>query len=69
MSRIGDTVIPLRTETVHNVLPAESLNNLFKDVDTLPQNPGMAENNYNSGHQDSYCSESVGLTGPTSNKL
>ena len=69
MSGIGDIVIPLRTETIHNVLPAESLNNLFKDIDKLPQNPGMAENNYNSGHQDSYCSESVGLTGPTSNKL
>ena len=69
MSGIGDIVIPLRTETIHNVLPAESLNNLFKKIDKLPQNPGLAENNYNSGHQDSYCSESVGLTGPTSNKL
>jgi hypothetical protein len=69
MSGIGDTVIPLRTETVHNVLPAVSLNNLFKDVKELPHNPGLAENNYNSGHQDSYCSESVGLTGPNSNKL
>ena len=61
-------MLPLRTETIHNVLPAKSLNNLFKDI-TLPQNPGLADNNYNSGHQDSYCSESVGLTGPNSDKL
>lgn len=66
--RPGDTVTPLRTETVHNVLPAWSLNNLFGGI-TLPQNPGMADNNYNNGHQDSYCSESVGLTGPNSDKL
>ena len=45
-----------------------SLNNLFAGTQ-LPQNPGLTENNYNSAHQDSYCSESVGLTGPVSGKL
>ena len=64
----GDTVTPLRTETLHHVLPAQSLKNLYSGI-KLPQNPGLAENNYNSGHQDSYCSESVGLTGPDSDKL
>ena len=68
----GDTVTPLRTETLHSVIPrkqqAKSLNNLFGGI-TIPQNPGLAENNWNSGHQDSYCSESVGLTGPNSDKL
>lgn len=69
MSGIGDRVIPLRTETIHNVLPATSLNNKFKNTESLPQNPGLADNNYNNGHQDSYCSESVWLTGPNSDKL
>ena len=68
MAKFGDKVIPLRTETLHDVLPAKSLNNLFAGI-TLPQNPGLADNNYNSGHQDSYCSESVGLTGPNLDKL
>ena len=58
----------VQTESEHDVLPARSLNNLFAGTQ-LPQNPGLAENNYNSGHQDSYCSESVGLTGPVSGKL
>ena len=57
-----------RTETIHHVKSAVSTNNKFAGI-TLPQNPGMATNNFNSGHQDSYCSESVGLTGPTSKTL
>ena len=64
----GDTVTPLRTEQVHNVKPAQSLENHFSDID-LPHNPGLGANNWNSGHQDSYCSESVKLTGPTGTKL
>jgi len=58
----------LRTEQLYNVMPAQSLNNLFSGI-TIPQNPGLAVNDWNSGHQDSYCSESVGLTGPTGKKL
>ena len=57
-----------RTETIFNVEPAVSAKNIYAGI-TIPQNPGMGENNYSSGHQDSYCSESVGLTGPTSKKL
>ena len=64
----GDTVTPLRTEQVHNVEPAQSLQNRFSDI-CIPHNPGLAENNWNSGHQDSYCSESVKLAGPTGKKL
>lgn len=64
----GDTVTPLRTEQVHNVKPAQSLQNLFSNI-SIPQNPGLAANNWNSGHQDSYCTESVKLTGPTGKKL
>ena len=66
----GDTVTDLRVEQLYNVMPAVSLKNRFADVDiSIPQNPGLAENNWNSGHQDSYCSESVDLTGPTGKKL
>ena len=64
----GNEVIHQSSTTVHSVLPAVSLKNVFAGI-TLPQNPGLAENNYSNAHQDSYCSESVGLTGPTSNKL
>lgn len=59
---------PIRTEQLHYVKPAQSLNNRFRGI-TIPQNPGLAENNWNNGHQDSYCSESVKLTGPTGKKL
>ena len=63
-----DIVKLLRTEQLYNVMPAQSLENLFSGI-TVPQHPGLAVNNWNSGHQDSYCSESVGLTGPTGKKL
>ena len=64
----GDTVTPLRIEQVHHVKPAKSLQNLFSGI-AIPQNPGLAKNNWNSGHQDSYCSESVKLHGPTGENL
>lgn len=64
----GDTVTPLRTEQLYTVMPAQSLQNLFGGI-TIPQNPGLAKNNWSSAHQDSYCSESVKLTGPTGKKL
>ena len=63
-----DIVKLLRTEQLYNVMPAQSLENLFSGI-TVPQHPGLAVNNWNSGHQDSYCSESVGLTGPTGKNL
>ncbi len=63
-----DHITELRREEIHTVLPGQSLNNLFAGIE-LPQNPGMAPNNWNSAHQDSYCSESVGLAGPVSRKL
>ena len=51
------------SETIYRVTPATSPYNVFSDI-TIPQNPGLADNNWNGGHQDSYCSESVGLSGP-----
>jgi hypothetical protein len=63
-----DFSIPLRTEELFTVKEAGSINNIFCKID-IPQNPGLAENNWNSGHQDSYCSESVKLKGPTGKKL
>ena len=57
-----------RREEIHTAKPAQSLNNLYRGI-TMPQNPGLAENNWGSPHQDSYCSESVGLDGPLSKKL
>ena len=63
-----DLASPLLTEQLYNVKPAASLCNDFADT-TIPQNPGLAENNWSGSHQDSYCSESVSLEGPTSDKL
>ena len=57
-----------RSEELYTVKPAQSLNNLYQGI-TVPQNPSLAENNWGSPHQDSYCSESVGLNGPISKKL
>ncbi len=51
------------------VMPATSPNNQFAEIPPLPQNPGLGPNNYSSPHQDSWCSESVGLSGPTSKYL
>ena len=65
---MADIVFPERSETLHTVKPAGSLNNEFAGI-TFPQNPGLEENNWSSAHQDSYCSESVGLKGPKSNRL
>ena len=61
-------VIQLRTETRHKVMPAVSLNNVYADLD-LPQHPQLAENNWSNAHQDAQCTESVKLTGPTSDTL
>lgn len=57
-----------RSETVLTLMKAKSLNNLYAGID-IPQNPGLAKNNWNGGHQDSYSSDSVGLTGPVTKKL
>ena len=65
---MADTVLSLRTEKVYKVKPAVSLVNTFARI-TLPQNPGLAPNNWSGSHQDSYCSESMGLWGPTSDNL
>ena len=65
---MADTVLSLRTEKVYKVKPAVSLVNTFARI-TLPRNPGLAPNNWSGSHQDSYCSESVGLWGPTSDNL
>ncbi len=64
-----DQVVNWRSEEIHTVMSGpdgfnRSLNNLYGGV-TMPQNPGLGENNWSSPHQDSYCSESVGLHGPT----
>jgi len=65
---IFDIVGEWRSENIYDVEPAQSIKNLFKHA-KIPQHPYMAENNWNSGHQDSWCSESVGLFGPDSGKL
>ena len=65
---MADTVLPLRTEKVYKVKSAVSLVNTFAGI-TIPQHPGLALNNWSGAHQDCYCSESVGLTGPTSDSL
>ena len=61
-------VIQLRTETRHKVMPAVSLNNVYAGL-TFPQHPHLADNNWSNAHQDAQCTESVGLTGPTSDTL
>jgi len=58
----------LSSEKLFIVKEAVSSNNLFKDI-TIPHNPNMADNNFSGSHQDSYCSESVSLTGPVGTKL
>ncbi len=57
-----------RSETTVQVFPAVSQRNLFAGV-TLPQHPFMADSNWNSAHQDSYCTDSVGLSGPSGSTL
>jgi len=56
------------SEEIYTVMSAQSLNNLYQGI-LLPHNPGLADNNWGSPHQDSYCSESVSLHGPISGKL
>lgn len=63
-----DLVIPLKTEKQFNVPEAVSVNNKFKGYQ-IPQNPWMAPNDFGSPHQDSWCSESVSMDGPTKDKL
>ncbi|MDJ0904322.1 MAG: hypothetical protein QNJ55_36630 [Xenococcus sp. MO_188.B8] len=46
----------------------KSIKNIFSNL-SVPRNPGLGPNNWSSPHQDSYCTESVGLCGPTSEKL
>ena len=57
-----------RSEKLYKVKRAASTNNQFAGI-KLPQNPQLAPNNWNGSHQDSYCSESVDLDGPTSSQL
>lgn len=63
-----DHVVPFRTEQIYHVAAAESTLNRFADAQ-IPQNPWMAPNDFGSPHQDSWCSESVSLDGPTQTNL
>lgn len=63
-----DQVVPLRREKIFHVQAAQSTMNRFAEIE-LPQNPWMAPNNFGSPHQDSWCSESVSLNGPTGSEL
>lgn len=65
---MASTTIQYRSEEIFSVKEAVSTQNNYADV-TIPQNPGLAQNDFNSGHQDSYASESVSLNGPTSSML
>lgn len=57
-----------RSKQRFHVLKAISSNNQFAHA-KIPQHPKMAPNNYASPHQDSWCSESVSLSGPTHENL
>lgn len=63
-----DQVVFLRKEEIRHVQAAQSTLNQFAGID-IPQNPYMAPNNFGSPHQDSWCSESVSLSGPTGENL
>lgn len=56
------------SKTIFRVPPAISLNNRFGGTQ-IPQNPWIADNNFGSPHQDSWCSESVSLDGPNEQNL
>ena len=56
------------TAQIYKVKQAVNLKNNFADI-SIPQNPNLASNNWNGSHQDSYCSESVGLKGPVTDNL
>jgi len=58
----------VRQEERFQVYPAKSVYNQFREF-VIPQNPGMADNNFSCGHQDSWCSETVNLSGPTRENL
>jgi hypothetical protein len=58
----------LRSEVIYTLPTAWSVNNLYEGI-MLPQNPGLAPNNFNGSHQDSYCSETLGLAGPVTGRL
>lgn len=64
----GEHTLEIRLSDSFHVLSAHSANNQFANI-TIPQHPKMADNNYGSPHQDSWCSESVSLDGPTSPNL
>lgn len=63
-----DQEIPLRREDIFHVQRAQSTMNRFAGI-KIPQNPWIANNNFGSPHQDSWCSESVSLDGPTGSEL
>lgn len=53
---------------MHHVPAAKSALNRFADAE-IPQHPWMAQNDFGSSHQDSWCSESVSLNGPVNDNL
>jgi len=55
------------SEKIYTVQQAQSVKNIYKGI-VLPQNPNLAKNSFSGGHNDSYCSDSVGLSGPVSMK-
>ncbi len=61
---VQDEATPPSQEKWFTVPSAVSTKNIFAGL-SVPQNPGLGKNNWSSPHQDSYCTESVSLTGPT----
>lgn len=65
---VQDEATPPPQEKWFTVPSAVSTKNIFAGL-PVPQNPRLGKNNWSSPHQDSYCTESVSLTGPTSPHL
>ncbi|CEF31412.1 hypothetical protein [Xenorhabdus nematophila] len=68
MNPFDNHLVPMRKEELHHVPKAQSTLNHFANA-VIPQHPRMAPNNFGSPHQDSWCSESVSLSGPVEENL
>lgn len=56
------------SDVTWHVPAAVSVDNQFENID-IPQNPHMGKNDFASAHGDSYCSESVSISGPNATSI